>query len=126
MTKKYSEKDISGFKRDLDKIRFKPSLFIGMTDSSGIYTILREPADNAVDEARAGRNKLIEIVLGDDAFYVRDEGIGIPVKKHKTMGISTLTHVVSNLQSSGKAADKKAYESAIGTHGVGIKATNAL
>ena len=123
----YTEEDISGFTRDLDKIRAKPTLYIGELDQAGINTILREPCDNGVDEARAGRNTLIHIVVDSkkNEYWVRDEGVGIPVGIHKKMKISTLTHVLSNLQSSGKIAGD-AYKSAIGTHGVGIKATNAL
>lgn len=128
MTRKYTEDSITGFKRDLEKIRAKPSLYIGPTDGAGRFTVLRECMDNAVDEARAGRNNLVSVTLdADGSFWIVDKGIGIPVKKHKVMGISTLTHVLSNLQSSGKMATKDgAYTSAIGTHGVGIKASNAL
>ena len=127
-SRKYDESHITGFKRDLEKIRAKPSLYIGPTDNAGVFTILRECMDNAVDEARAGRNTLISVeILKDGSFWITDSGVGIPVKKHKIMGISTLTHVLTNLQSSGKMATKDgAYTSAIGTHGVGIKATNAL
>lgn len=123
---KYTENEISGFTRDLEKIQAKPQLYIGATDANGIFTILREPSDNAVDEARAGRNSLISISIpGDGSFWIQDSGIGIPVKMHPVMKISTLTHVLTNLQSSGKMKGD-AYKSAIGTHGVGIKATNAL
>lgn len=128
MTRKYDENHITGFKRDLEKIRAKPSLYIGPTDDAGIFTVLRECMDNAVDEARAGRNDFISVeIKKDGSFWITDDGVGIPVKKHKIMGIPTLTHVLTNLQSSGKMATKDgAYTSAIGTHGVGIKATNAL
>lgn len=125
MSKDYNESNITGFTRDLEKVRAKPQMYIGPTDASGVYTILREACDNAVDEARAGRNSLVSITIDKGAFYVHDEGVGIPVKTHKKMGISTLTHVLTNLQSSGKM-NGQAYKSSIGTHGVGIKATNAL
>lgn len=124
--KSYSESDITGFTRDLEKIQAKPTLYIGPTDAAGLFTILREPCDNAVDEARAGRNKMINIAIAKDgACWIQDAGVGIPVKVHAKMKISTLTHVLTNLQSSGKMSGD-AYKSAIGTHGVGIKATNAL
>lgn len=122
----YDEKSVTAFVKDTDKIRAKPQLYIGPTDSTGVYTILRECCDNSVDEARAGRNTQLDIwVMADGSFTVADKGVGIPVKKHAVMKISTLTHVLTNLQSSGKMK-KGAYDSAIGTHGVGIKATNAL
>jgi DNA gyrase subunit B len=125
-TGKYSESDISGFTRDIEKIQAKPSLYIGELGQAGINTIVREPSDNGVDEARAGRNTLVNIMVpGDGSYWVQDEGVGIPVKMHPKMKISTLTHVLTNLQSSGKMTGD-AYKSAIGTHGVGIKATNAF
>jgi DNA gyrase subunit B len=125
---KYSEDEISGFTRDLEKIQAKPTLYIGPTDDAGVFTLLRECMDNAVDEARAGRNDLIHIRIDGQQgpFWVMDSGVGIPVGIHKKMKISTLTHVLTNLQSSGKMQAGVAYKSAVGTHGVGIKATNAL
>ena len=123
---KYTEDNISYFKTELEKIRVKPQMYIGPTDDAGIFTIIREPADNGVDEARAGRNTLVHVIEAKDgAFWVIDAGVGIPVKKHAKAGISTLTHVLTALQSSGKMSGD-AYKAAIGTHGVGIKATNAL
>lgn len=123
---KYGESDISGFTRDIEKIQAKPSLYIGELGQAGINTITREPCDNAVDEARAGRNTLVNIMIpGDGSIWIQDEGVGIPVGIHPKMKISTLTHVLTNLQSSGKMSGD-AYKSAIGTHGVGIKATNAF
>lgn len=126
--RRYDESHVTGFKRDLEKIRAKPSLYIGPTDNAGVFTVLRECMDNAVDEARADRNDRIDVTIDSDgSFWIADAGVGIPVGKHKIMGISTLTHVLTNLQSSGKMATKDgAYTSAIGTHGVGIKASNAL
>jgi DNA gyrase subunit B len=100
-------------------------MYVGPVDSDGVFTVLRECLDNAVDEARAGRNDLIQVHIDKAQFTVVDHGVGIPVAKHPVMKISTLTHVLTNLQSSGKMK-KGAYESAIGTHGVGIKGTNAL
>lgn len=128
MTRKYDESDITGFTRDLEKIQAKPTLYIGPTDSDGVFTVLRECMDNAVDEARAGRNDFIYVNVESNKgpFWIVDRGVGIPVKTHAKMGISTLTHVLTNLQSSGKMKVGGAYKSSVGTHGVGIKATNAL
>lgn len=125
---KYSEDEISGFTRDLEKIQAKPTLYIGPTDDAGVFTLLRECVDNAVDEARAGRNDTVRVFIEgpQGPFWILDNGVGIPVGIHKKMKISTLTHVLTNLQSSGKMQAGVAYKSAVGTHGVGIKATNAL
>jgi DNA gyrase subunit B len=121
-----SEKDVSYFKDDLHKIRAKPQMYAGATDVTGVFTLLREILDNAVDEARAGRNNQIDIWLTEKAFWVRDLGTGIPVKKHPEAKISTLTHILTSLQSSAKMTSGKAYKTAIGTHGAGLKVTNAL
>ena len=121
---KYNESNISFYKSDLEKVRARPALFIGSLDI-GIFTILREPADNAVDEARAGRNKYVRIYVNNDTITVIDGGAGIPVKTHPGANISTLTHILTNLQSSGKIS-AGAYKSSRGSHGVGLKATNAL
>jgi len=125
--RKYDEGSITGYTRDLDKIRAKPTLYIGPTDDDGVFTLLRECMDNAVDEARAGRNDLVDVIVEgpQGPFTVADNGVGIPVKVHPKMKISTLTHVLTNLQSSGKIQGD-AYESAIGTHGVGQKGVVAL
>ncbi len=127
MSQSYNEKHITGYRRDLEKIRARPSLYIGPTDGAGVFTVLRECLDNAVDEARASRNDLVNIfVESDGSFWVQDKGVGIPVNIHPKMKINTLTHVLTNLQSSGKMQSSGAYKSAIGTHGVGLKGTNAL
>lgn len=127
MSKKYSEKDVTYFSNDIEKIRAKPNMYVGATDANGIFNIIREALDNAVDESRAGRNKLVKLVFDtkNQEAYVIDAGVGIPVKKHPKAKISTLTHIVSALQSSGKIKSE-AYKNSIGTHGVGITAANAL
>ena len=126
LQRSYTASDISGFTKDLQKIQAKPSLYIGPTDDAGIFTLLRECMDNGVDEARAGRNTLVSVVHAGKEFWIQDKGVGIPVTKHEKMGINTLTHVITNLQSSGKLKVGGAYTQSIGAHGVGIKAVNAL
>jgi DNA gyrase/topoisomerase IV subunit B len=125
MTRKYDESDITGFTRDIEKIQARPAMYLGPMDSDGVFTSLRECLDNAVDEARAGRNSLVNIVHTKGEFWVQDKGVGIPVGIHKKMKISTLTHVLTNLQSSGKMTIGGAYKGSIGTHGAGVKCTNA-
>lgn len=125
MARKYDESSITYYSSDLEKIRAKPHMYIGPTDGDGVFTLAREALDNSVDEARAGRNDLVALYHQKNDFWVVDQGVGIPVKRHPQAKISTLTHVLTALQSSGKIKGD-AYESAIGTHGVGIKCTNAL
>lgn len=128
---KYSEKNIQRF-AGLLGIRKKPTPYIGPTDSDGLWTCWREPADNCVDQALAGRNKLVHLIEDSQkgVFWVMDSGEGIPVgekvfanehgKKEK---LSTL-YVVTGLTHGGSNFDSD--QISRGTHGIGIKATNAM
>ncbi len=113
MTKKYSEDSIQRY-AGLLGIRKKPTPYIGPADSDGLWTIWREPADNCVDQALAGRNKLVHLIEDPTPgrFWVLDGGEGIPVKekvfenehgkkeKHSTLYVVTgLTHGGSNFDS---------------------------
>jgi DNA gyrase subunit B len=115
-----------------DAVRKKTSFYIGPTDESGVWTIVREAADNAVDEALAERNNFVHIHFGKTdkglpEYWVRDNGAGIPVKpkKFKDVTLPTIEAILTRLHSSGKFHDK-AYSIARGSHGLGLKATNAL
>ena len=65
----YTEKSITYFDSDLSKIRARPAMYIGPVDNAGVFTVLREVCDNAVDEARAGRNKLIDITVSKNGEF---------------------------------------------------------
>lgn len=118
-----------------DSVRNNPSMYIGGTDDHGLFVILREPADNAVDEFLAGRNKHVQIAIDTDgSYWVLDEGGGIPqgIKKTKVTingkeivsKMPTMQAVFGELHTSGKF-QSEAYKVSIGTHGVGVKGTNA-
>lgn len=123
----YNEKHITAFSSDLEKIRARPSMYIGPVDNDGVFNLVRECADNGLDEAKSGRNSVVDIFVdkAGTSFTVTDEGVGIPVKIHPKAKISTLTHVLTSLQSSGKMTSD-AYKNSVGVHGVGIKAVTAL
>lgn len=123
-----------------DNIRQKPTLYIGPIDESGIFTILREVADNVVDEALAGRATRCDIFLhapdGESnfkGFYVLDNGQGIPVKPMvidnpidgTKVKVPAIQAILTMTHTSGKF-DDQAYATARGTHGLGVKASNAL
>jgi DNA gyrase/topoisomerase IV subunit B len=76
----YSEKNIERF-AGLAGIRKKPTPYIGPTDHNGLWCLWREPADNAVDQALAGRNKLVHLIQDEkpNTYWVLDAGEGIPV-----------------------------------------------
>lgn len=123
----YNEDDITFFKNDIEKIQQKPSMYIGDTAKSGFLKVILEPLDNSVDEFRAGRNSFVHLDVDTKTgiFTVTDGGVGIPVGIHKKAKISTLTHIFTALQSSGKI-NSKAYKNSAGTHGIGVTATNAM
>lgn len=122
---KYDESDIEVLE-GLEPIRRKPGMYITSNDSYGMYVIFKEALDNASDEFTAGRNSDVRIVVDDGKGYnwVIDSGEGIPTGK--VDGVSTLTRIVGTLHAGGKLGKTEAYKHSKGTHGVGIKATNAM
>lgn len=126
---RYSEKDIQRH-AGLQGIRKKPTPYIGPTDSGGLWTCVREPADNAIDQALANCNSLVHIIFDKVGYWVLDEGEGIPVGKKvfedeqgRKEKLSTF-FVVTGLTHGGANFSEKFISR--GTHGVGIKATNAM
>ncbi len=112
----------------LEPVRKKPGMYVGTTDSKGIYQIFKEPFDNATDEADNGHGKIIRIWVDTKKklFTLSDEGRGIPVGIHAKTKISTLTTVLTKLHAGGKIEGNKAYNTSKGTFGVGVSITNAL
>ena len=123
----YSEKDIQHF-TGLEGIRAKPEMYIGPTDDSGIFTLLRECLDNAVDEFLAGRNDRVTAFFSPkkNEFWVVDNGEGIPVGKHAKSGKSTLELVLTETHAGGKFGGTAYEKGSVGSHGVGGKAVTAL
>lgn len=127
--KSYSAKDIKSFDHDVDKVRMRPSQYMGEKGDDMVLTVVREPIDNIVDEHLAGRGNVMHVFYDPKTRIVSvvDEGHGIPTEERKVHGkpVSTLTVVFTQLQSGGKF-ESGAYEATRGTHGVGVTATNAL
>ncbi|MCK0131774.1 type IIA DNA topoisomerase subunit B [Flavobacteriaceae bacterium F08102] len=123
MTKEttYTEDNI----RSLDwkeHIRLRPGMYIGkLGDGSspddGIYILIKEVVDNAIDEYVMGAGKTIELSIKDKTVTVRDYGRGIPLGK--------VVDVVSKMNTGGKY-DSRAFKKSVGLNGVGTKAVNAL
>lgn len=121
MAEVYSEDAI----RTLDwneHIRLRPGMYIGkLGDGSspddGIYVLLKEIMDNAVDEFIMGNGRTIEVVIKESKITVRDYGRGIPLGK--------VVECVSKINTGAKY-DSKVFKKTVGLNGVGSKAVNAL
>jgi topoisomerase-4 subunit B len=117
----YTEDDIRTLEW-AEHIRLRPGMYIGkLGDGSaqddGIYVLLKEIIDNAIDEHVMGHGKAIDIKINDQKVYVRDYGRGIPLGK--------VIDCVSKINTGGKY-DSKAFQKSVGLNGVGTKAVNAL
>lgn len=119
----------------LDQVRAHPTMYIGSVDEAGLFLILRELLDNAVDEFSAGRASRVQVHVGKNGEnWVHDDGTGVPQGTKTTVvsvdgkdvksKIPTMQAVFGNLHTSGKHSD--AYGASVGVHGVGVKSTNAL
>ena len=103
-------------------IRLRPGMYIGkLGDGSspddGIYVLIKEVIDNAIDEYTMGYGKSVDLIIEDKVVTVRDYGRGIPLGK--------VVDVVSKINTGAKY-DSKAFQKAVGLNGVGTKAVNAL
>lgn len=123
MAKKYDESAILSLDA-LAHIRLRPGMYIGrLGDGShpddGIYVMIKEVIDNAVDEFIMGNGTKIEIELDEKSHTVsvRDWGRGIPLGK--------VIECVSQINTGAKYNDD-VFQFSVGLNGVGTKAVNAL
>ncbi len=117
----YDESNIKSLS-SLEHIRLRPGMYIGRLGNGshpddGIYILLKEIIDNAVDEFTMRHGNRIEITVVDDYVTVRDYGRGIPLGK--------VVECVSVINTGAKY-DSEAFQFSVGLNGVGTKAVNAL
>ena len=110
----------------LEPVRKRPGMYIGSTGYEGVHHLIKEIADNSIDEAIAGYATKVEVtLLKDGGVRVSDDGRGIPVDKHPKTGKSTLETVLTILHAGGKFGGG-GYKVSSGLHGVGSSVVNAL
>jgi DNA gyrase subunit B len=109
----------------LDGIRKRPDMYIGGRDVNGLHHLVFEIVANSVDEALAGRCDTIIVEFNKDgSCTVTDDGRGIPVGINKQTGKPGVEMVLTDMHAGGKF-EGKAYNTAGGLHGIGLKAVNA-
>lgn len=110
----------------LEPVRKRPGMYIGSTGYDGVHHLIKEIADNSIDEAIAGYASRVDVaILADGGITITDDGRGIPVDKHPKTGLSTLETVLTVLHAGGKFGGG-GYKVSSGLHGVGSSVVNAL
>lgn len=121
MTNQYDESSIKSLNWN-EHIRLRPGMYIGKlgngaSHDDGVYVLIKEVIDNAVDEFIMGYGKSIDISINEKEVSVRDYGRGIP--------LGSVVDVVSKINTGAKY-DGEAFKKSVGLNGVGTKAVNAL
>ncbi len=106
----------------LEHIRKRTGMYIGRVgDGSdyddGIYVLIKEVIDNAIDEFIMGHGDRVEVTVEGPRVTVRDYGRGIPLGK--------VIECVSRINTGAKYNDD-VFQFSVGLNGVGTKAVNAL
>lgn len=110
----------------LEPVRKRPGMYIGSTGFDGVHHLIKEIADNSIDEAIAGYATRVDVaILADGGITISDDGRGIPIDKHPKTGLSTLETVLTVLHAGGKFGGG-GYKVSSGLHGVGSSVVNAL
>lgn len=114
-------------------MRAKPAMYLGSTGvlqkghaPRALTQMGQEVISNSLDEALAGFGKKVKIIVDtDNSMKVIDEGRGLP--KGADDSFDDVIRAATAPHTSGKFDDDSyAGQNTTGTHGIGIKATNAI
>jgi topoisomerase IV subunit B len=120
-THNYDEDKIKSLS-SLEHIRKRTGMYIGRVGDGadyddGIYILLKEIVDNAIDEYIMGYGERVTITVDGAWVTVRDYGRGIPLGK--------VVECVSRINTGAKYSDE-VFQFSVGLNGIGTKAVNAL
>ncbi len=120
-THNYDESKIKTLS-SLEHIRTRSGMYVGRlgdggNPDDGIYILLKEVVDNAVDEYIMGFGTKVDVEIQESKVRVRDFGRGIPLGK--------VVDCVSRINTGAKYNDE-VFQFSVGLNGVGTKAVNAL
>ena len=106
----------------LEHIRKRTGMYIGRIGDGrqyddGIYILLKEVVDNAIDEFIMGYGTKVTVTIDERKVAVRDRGRGIPLGK--------VVDCVSRINTGAKYNDE-VFQFSVGLNGIGTKAVNAL
>ncbi len=106
----------------LEHIRKRTGMYIGRIGDGrqyddGIYILLKEVVDNAIDEFIMGYGKKVTVDIDRKRVTVRDHGRGIPLGK--------VVDCVSRINTGAKY-NNEVFQFSVGLNGIGTKAVNAL
>ena len=113
MVAEYNDESIRSLEWN-EHIRLRPGMYIGKlgdgaSQDDGIYVLVKETIDNAIDEFVMGFGRNIEISIKDQKVTIRDYGRGMPLGK--------VIDCVSKINTGAKY-DSKVFQKAVGLNGV--------
>ncbi len=107
----------------LEPVRKHPGMY---TDTASPDHLAQEVIDNSIDEALSQHASWLRVTLhDDDSLEVEDDGRGMPVDPHPTLGKPGVEVILTTLHAGAKFSDKN-YRYSGGLHGVGVSVVNAL
>ncbi len=125
MAETYGNSSISALK-GADRVRKRPGVIFGSDGLDGCEHAVFEILSNAVDEAREGYGKVINVTLFEDgSIEVEDFGRGCPLDWNPNEKRYNWELVFCELYAGGKYgnAEGESYEYALGLNGLGSCAT---